>query len=79
MGQFFGGLEQLARDFQTYIGIFVVIGLLIILVLCTVGGEKGRAKAKEHIGWIIIGTGVGVGAFALSSYLGSVFGGSSGF
>ena len=57
------------KDIQLYIWIAIAVALITNGILCVVGGEEGRQKAKKALKWTAIGSGLILGAVSIATWI----------
>ncbi len=57
------------KDIQIYIWIAIAVALITNGILCVVGGEEGRQKAKKAMPWTLIGCLLVLGAVSIATWI----------
>ena len=73
MQQFMQGLYDICNTFSPFVYLLVAVSLIIIGVMFIVPSQKAKEIAKSHVGWVVIGCGIVLGALTFAREISSRF------
>ena len=61
------------KGFMTFVYLLVAAALIIIGVMFIIPSQKAKEMAKSHVGWVVIGCGIVLGALTFAKEISSKF------